>query len=57
MSDPVREVLAAGRRREAFAACAQVPAWLIYGAGNKGRALAAFLSAPDEGIRCPAARP
>lgn len=44
MSDPVREVLAAGRRREAFAACAQVPAWLIYGAGNKGRALAAFLA-------------
>jgi len=44
VSHPVREVLAAGRRREALAACAAVPAWLIYGAGNKGRALATFLA-------------
>ena len=39
----LEDVLTRGGHREGFAACADVPAWLIYGAGNKGRALATFL--------------
>jgi FkbM family methyltransferase len=45
MSGALEEVLDRARHRDARRVCADVPAWLIYGAGNIGQALAATLVA------------